>query len=61
MARILTEGFMRERCSHRWDPRGEAQTEPGICPEYKTPKRGSRRGAGQSGTPGVPKLAPGGW
>ena len=37
MARILVEGVMCERCSHRWDPRGGARIEPGICPQCPSP------------------------
>ncbi len=37
MARIMIEGFLCERCSHRWAPRGGARTEPSICPKCKSP------------------------
>ena len=37
MARVLIEGFMCERCHHRWVPRHNARNEPKNCPKCCSP------------------------
>ncbi len=37
MARILIDGFMCERCHHRWAPRSGAAKEPKNCPKCCSP------------------------
>jgi predicted Zn-ribbon and HTH transcriptional regulator len=36
MATIELKGYLCERCSHTWLPRGKEQ-EPKVCPKCKSP------------------------
>ena len=36
MARTLIEGFLSQRCWHRWEPRQSTAKAPKICPKCKS-------------------------
>ena len=37
MGKIKLEGYMCERCSHKWVPRENQTREPKVCPRCKSP------------------------
>ena len=37
MARIKLDGYLCERCGHKWMPRENNTEEPRVCPKCKNP------------------------
>ena len=37
MGKIKLEGFVCERCGHKWVPRETTIEEPKVCPKCKSP------------------------
>ena len=37
MGKIKLEGYVCERCEHKWIPRETTTDEPKVCPECKSP------------------------
>ena len=44
MAKIKLDGYMCERCEHKWTPRENSTTEPMVCPKCKSPYWNRPRG-----------------